>query len=103
MAVQARSIADVNRVVHEPARLVILTMLNSVDSADFLYLLRVTGLTKGNLSSHLSRLEGAGYIQIEKTFQGKIPLTVCRLTQQGREAYVDYLADMKQLAESVPH
>jgi len=102
MTAEVRRIADVNRIIHEPARLMILTMLNAVDSADFLYLLRVTGLTKGNLSAHLSRLEEAGYIQIEKTFQGKIPLTVCRLTQQGRQAYRAYLADMKEVVESSP-
>jgi len=102
MTAEVRRIADVNRIIHEPARLMILTMLNAVDSADFLYLLRVTGLTKGNLSAHLSRLEEASYIQIEKTFQGKIPLTVCRLTQQGRQAYRAYLADMKEVVESVP-
>jgi DNA-binding MarR family transcriptional regulator len=101
MTAEVRRIADVNRIIHEPARLMILTMLNAVDSADFLYLLRVTGLTKGNLSAHLSRLEEAGYIQIEKTFQGKIPLTVCRLTQQGRQAYRAYLSDMKEVVESV--
>jgi DNA-binding MarR family transcriptional regulator len=101
MAAEVKRIADVNRIIHEPARLMILTVLNTVDSADFLYLLRATGLTKGNLSAHLSRLEEAGYVQIEKTFQGKIPLTVCRLTQQGRQAYRAYLADMKEVVESV--
>ncbi len=79
-----------NRVVHEPARLELLALLSAVDEADFLYLLRESGLTKGNLSSHLSTLEGAGYVAIEKTFKGKIPLTIIRLTGKGREAVREY-------------
>ena len=68
-----RTLTNVDRVIHEPARLMIVAILYAVDSADFLYLLRETGLTKGNLSAHLSRLEEAGYIEIEKRFRGKIP------------------------------
>jgi len=83
-------IGEIDRLIHEPARLVIVTILNVVDAADFLYLQRETGLTKGNLSSHLSKLEEGGYITIEKTYKGKIPLTVCRLTDQGREAFKCY-------------
>jgi DNA-binding transcriptional ArsR family regulator len=59
-------------------------------SADFLYLQRETGMTKGNLSSHLSRLEEAGYISIEKRFRGKVPQTLCRLTKAGRRAFQEY-------------
>jgi DNA-binding MarR family transcriptional regulator len=76
--------------IHEPARLIIMTMLNVVESADFLFLQRETGLTKGNLSAHLTKLEEAGYVAIEKTYKGKIPLTVCRLTEKGRKAYRQY-------------
>lgn len=88
------SLADVDRLIHEPARLMITTILHAVESADFLYLKRETGLTRGNLSSHLSRLEEAGYIEIEKTFKGKLPLTICRLTDLGRAAYETYRAQM---------
>lgn len=70
--------------IHEPARLMVVALLAAVDEADFQYLLQSTGLTKGNLSVHLSKLETAGYIAIEKTFRGKYPLTICRLTEQGR-------------------
>jgi DNA-binding transcriptional ArsR family regulator len=82
-----RALVDSDRIVHEPARLAILALLHSIRGADFLYLQRETGLTKGNLSSHLSRLEAAGYVEIEKTFEGKIPRTLCRLTKLGLDAF----------------
>jgi DNA-binding MarR family transcriptional regulator len=97
-----RSVTEVNRLLHEPARLVIVTILYTVESADFLYLLRETGLTKGNLSSHLAHLENAGYIAIEKTFRGKIPLTICRLTESGRVAFRAYRDHLKQVLKSMP-
>jgi DNA-binding MarR family transcriptional regulator len=86
----ARKMGDVDRLIHEPARLLIVTILSIVDSADFLYLQRETELTKGNLSAHLAKLEEAGYIQIEKTYRLKIPLTLCSLTPLGRAAYQSY-------------
>ncbi len=90
MSTELRSIVDVDRLIHEPSRGVILAVLYVVESADFLYLQRETGLTKGNLSVHLSKLEEAGYIGIEKTYRGKIPLTLCHLTDKGREAFESY-------------
>jgi DNA-binding MarR family transcriptional regulator len=84
------TIEGIDRMIHEPARLIIMTILNAVESADFLYLQRETGLTKGNLSAHLAKLEVEGYISIEKTYKGKIPLTICRLTQSGRDAFGRY-------------
>ena len=89
--------SELNRVIHEPARLTIVAVLSSVKEADFLYLLRETGLTKGNLSTHLVRLEQAGYVEIEKTFRGKIPLTIVRLSSEGRAAFEDYRKSMKDL------
>jgi len=83
-------LGDLDRVVHEPARLMILAHLYVAQKADFLYLLRQTGLTQGNLSSHIAKLEGAGYIFVEKTFEGKMPKTMLRLTQQGRKAFQSY-------------
>lgn len=77
---------DLNRLVHEPARLGILTALSACDEADFLFLLNLTGLTKGNLSSHLSKLEQGGLVAIRKTFEGKQPVTYVRLTPEGRAA-----------------
>jgi DNA-binding transcriptional ArsR family regulator len=79
-------LASVDRLIHEPARLAILTALSACEKADFTFLLNVTGLTKGNLSSHLSRLEHAGFVEIHKRFEGKHPVTYARLTPEGREA-----------------
>jgi DNA-binding transcriptional ArsR family regulator len=85
-----RRVTELDRIIHEPARLLIVTILSSVESADFLFLQRETGLTKGNLSAHLSKLEDAGYIKIQKTFTGKLPLTVCKLTAAGAKAVAQY-------------
>ncbi len=88
-------LVSVDRLIHEPARLVIMAILYAAASADFLYLQRETGLTKGNLSSHLSKLESSGYLEIEKTFQGKTPRTTCSLTEEGRQAFAAYIKQMK--------
>jgi DNA-binding transcriptional ArsR family regulator len=94
------SLADVDRLIHEPSRSTILAILAIVESADFLYLQRETGLTKGNLSVHLSKLEEAGYIKIEKTYRGKIPLTLCRITGEGSRAFITYRNQLKQFVEN---
>jgi DNA-binding MarR family transcriptional regulator len=88
---------DLDRVVHEPARLAILVQLAFVEEADFLYLMRQTGLTRGNLSSHLSKLEGAGYLRITKGFVGRIPQTRLSLTATGRSAFEEYRARLAVL------
>ena len=93
---ELRTVIEVDRLIHEPARLLIVTILASVASADFLFLQRETGLTKGNLSGHLSKLEEAGYIKIEKTFKGKLPLTVCKLTSAGEKALKSYREQLKE-------
>ena len=90
MSPELRDLLDLDRIIHEPARLMIVSILAAVESADFLYLQRETGLTKGNLSAHLSKLETAGYVSIEKTYRGKVPLTLCRLTQAGQAALDGY-------------
>lgn len=84
------ALADLDRVIHEPARLMILAHLYVAEQADFLYLLRQTRLTQGNLSSHIAKLESAGYVAVEKTFEGKVPRTVLRLTRGGRKAFTEY-------------
>ena len=96
MPTEIRQIGAVNRIIHEPARLMIVSVLASVSEADFRYLQQATGLTKGNLSVHLSKLEEAGYVAIEKTFRGKYPLTICRLTEKGRTGFESYRAVMRQ-------
>lgn len=81
---------DLDRVIHEPARLTIVALLAGVEQADFLWILSESRLTKGNLSSHLSRLEDAGYVEVGKTYRGKTPLTLLRLTETGRAAFKAY-------------
>jgi DNA-binding transcriptional ArsR family regulator len=85
-----RNLAELDRVIHEPARLLLVALLSSVESADFLFLLKESRLTKGNLSVHLSRLEEAGYLTMKKSFRGKIPHTEFRLTAKGKTAFDDY-------------
>jgi len=85
-----QNITELDRVIHEPARLILVALLSSVESADFLFLLKESTLTKGNLSVQLSRLEEAGYVQTKKTFRGKIPHTEYRLTSKGKSAFDQY-------------
>lgn len=86
---------DLDRVIHEPARLRLVALLSGASEADFLWLLRESALTKGNLSSHLAKLEDAGYVTIEKTFRGKIPQTIVRLTRSGRSAFAAYKSSLQ--------
>ena len=90
MSAKIQRLAEIDRIIHEPARLMIVALLSAVKEADFQYLHQSTKLSKGNLSVHLSKLEEAGYIRIEKTFRGKYPLTVCRLTDRGRTELDSY-------------
>jgi DNA-binding MarR family transcriptional regulator len=94
-------IADIDRTVHAPARLMILAFLSAIDSADFTFLLNQTGLTRGNLSSHLQKLEEAGYISIQKEFVDRIPRTLIRLTDRGREAIQTYRETMRQVVDEL--
>jgi len=87
--------------VHEPARLAILVALSACEKADFLFLLNITGLTKGNLSSHLSKLEDARLVEIEKTFEGKTPITYARLTLEGKDALKDYWKSVDKVREGI--
>lgn len=84
------SILGLDRTIHEPARFAIMVHLYVVSEADFVMLSRQTGLSAGNLSSHLSKLEQAGYVDVKKTFSGKRPQTIYRLTQLGRTEFERY-------------
>ena len=97
-----RALTAVDRVVHEPARLLILALLYPLEMADFTFLLRETGLTRGNLSAHLSRLEEAGYVRVEKGYRGKIPQTTYSLTDEGRAALREYRERLKRAVDSLP-
>ncbi len=90
MSAKIQCLAEIDRVIHEPARLMIVALLAAVKEADFQYLRHTTGLTQGNLSAHLTKLEEVGYVAIEKTFRGKYPLTICKLTERGRAVLDGY-------------
>ena len=79
-----------------------LTYLYVVDRSDFLFLKNMTGLTWGNLSTHLTKLEEAGYVIIEKQFRGKKPHTMIRLTDSGRAAFLAYKEDMQRVLDDLP-
>ncbi len=95
-------LADIDRVIHAPARLMVLTYLYVVEKADFIFLMRLTGLTWGNLSSHLSKLEESNYVEIEKSFVGKKSNTMIRLTPAGREAFRVYKQQLQQVLDDLP-
>lgn len=96
-----KSLTEIDRVVHEPARLLILAYLSAVESCDFLFLMNQTGLTRGNLSSHMGKLESAGYIEISKEFVNRMPRTLYRLTKDGRKAIRAYGKDMKKILDNL--
>lgn len=85
------SIADLDPLIHSRIRLAIMVVLAEVELADFNYLKDATGATDGNLSTHLSKLETAGYVQVTKGFVGKKPRTIFRMTPTGRSAFATYL------------
>jgi DNA-binding MarR family transcriptional regulator len=97
-----RSLVDLDPVIHAPARLTVLIYLYVVASADFVFLKNMTGLTWGNLSTHLSKLEEAGYVTLEKGFRGKKPHTMVRLTEDGRTAFQAYKANVQQILDDLP-
>jgi len=96
-----RNLAEVDRLVHEPARLMILMVLYTAEVADFTFLINATELTDGNLSSHLSKLEAANYVEIEKGYEGKRPRTRLRLTEVGRQAVERYRSTMQQALQKL--
>lgn len=89
---------SINRVVHEPVRLAILKILTSAKEVDFNFLLTTLGVTKGNLATHINKLESTGLIEVKKQFRGKIPHTSYRITRTGRSQFQKYWENMKVLA-----
>jgi DNA-binding MarR family transcriptional regulator len=108
VAEQEIDLADINAllnidpIIHTPARLSVLTYLYVVERSDFLFLKNMTGLTWGNLSTHLTKLEEAGYVMIEKEFRGRKPHTMIRLTDSGRAAFRAYKEDMQRVLNDLP-
>ena len=99
-SIQAFSVLD--RMIHEPARLMIMSYLYIVESGDYTFLMTETGLTWGNLGAHLNKLEEAGYIAIEKGYKGKKPNTMVRLTEPGRAAFQTYRHNLLQALDGLP-
>ena len=95
-------LADINQIIHAPARLSILAYLYVVESADYVFLMRVTGLTWGNLSTHLGKLEEAGYVAITKGYRGKKPHTTIRLSEPGRVAFRQYKQSLQKVLNDLP-
>ena len=93
---------EIDKLIHEPTRLMIFSYLYIVESADFTFLIRQTGLTWGNLSAHITKLENVGYVEIVKEFKNKKPNTMLSLTNKGREAFNFYRKNMKQIFEDLP-
>jgi DNA-binding MarR family transcriptional regulator len=96
------TLVDVNQIIHAPARLTLLAYLYVVESVDFVFLKNMTGLTWGNLSTHLTKLEEAGYVAMEKEFKGKKPHTMIHLTDEGRSAIREYKQSMQKILDDLP-
>ncbi|MGB7159068.1 MAG: transcriptional regulator [Tepidisphaeraceae bacterium] len=101
-AARIRLVLDLDRMVHEPARLVILSVLASAESVEFKFLESLTGLTKGNLSSHTAKLESAGYLKVHKSFRGRTPSTTFQITPRGLVALTDYRELLQTMAIPPP-
>lgn len=101
MTDEIKAINGIDRLIHEPARLAIMAALSACESADFQALLNLTGLSKGNLSAQLRKLEEGGYLSIRKSFKGNYPYTTAGLTKDGRAAFKTYWAQVQELARQV--
>ena len=99
---EVKLVVSVDRLIHEPARFNIMAYLSVIQSADFTFLQTQTGLTWGNLSSHINKLETAGYVVVEKDFVGKKPHTMLQLTDKGRTAFSDYRKKMRKALNTLP-
>lgn len=86
---------ELNPLLHSELRLAVMSILIGVESADFVFLRKQTGATAGNLSVQIDKLQRAGYIEVEKTYRGKLPCTICRMTNTGREAFAEYVDALK--------
>ncbi len=92
-------ILNLDPIIHAPTRLAILSILMTVENANFTFLKESTATTDGNLSTHLTKLEESGYITIEKNFVGKKPQTICAITKKGRAAFEKYLDQLEQIVQ----
>ncbi|BFI96461.1 MAG: hypothetical protein RSP_19710 [Rhodanobacter sp.] len=96
------AVLALDRLIHEPARLLILAVLVNAKEVEFGFLEQLSGLSKGNLSSHMSKLEAAGLVEVKKSFRGKRPLTELRITAVGRKALGDYRQSLAMVMQELP-
>ncbi len=94
--------SEIDRLIHEPARFQVMALLYVIESADFTFIMNQLGLTWGNLSAHITKLEDGGYVAVEKGFKGKRPQTMLSLTREGRKAFQAYRQAMKQMLDEIP-
>jgi DNA-binding MarR family transcriptional regulator len=102
MSASVAAHGDVDRLIHEPARFQVMALLYVIESADFTFIMNQLGLTWGNLSAHITKLEEGGYVTVEKGFKGKRPQTMLSLTKPGRQAFQTYRQTMKQMLDEIP-
>ncbi len=100
MASDLRQLVMLDPIIHEPARLLIISVLYRVEVMDFLRLQKYLAYTPGNLSFHLAKLEAVGYVALEKKFKGKYPITICSLTSKGRAAIADYAESLRTVSKA---
>lgn len=96
MAENVKQFKPLDPLLHSELRLAVMSILVGVEDADFVYIKAQTGSTSGNLSVQIDKLSSAGYIEVEKTFKGKKPCTICRITEKGRDAFAEYVEILKQ-------
>ncbi len=96
------SLNGLDKTIHEPGRLTVMSLLFVVKEADFLFLMDQTDLTRGNLSSHMAKLEAAGFVDIDKTFVDKVPRTTYQLTDAGRKAFISYRQNLMTTLGELP-
>ena len=85
---------EIDKIIHEPARLRVMMILAGLEQADFTFLATTLGLTRGNLSRHIEKLESVGYVKVTKSFKGKVPNTSYQLTQEGSKALAQYWGNL---------
>jgi DNA-binding MarR family transcriptional regulator len=102
MSASLAALTEIDRLIHEPARLQIVGLLHVLESADFVFVTQQTGLTWGNLSAHITKLEEGGYVKVEKGFKGRRPQTTLSLTTKGRKAFQAYRHSMQQMLDDLP-
>jgi DNA-binding MarR family transcriptional regulator len=102
MSLNLTPLSEIDRLIHEPARFQVVALLYVIESADYTFVMNQLGLTWGNLSAHITKLEEGGYVAVEKGFKGKRPQTMLSLTEDGRKAFQAYRQTMKQMLDEIP-